>query len=287
MAPCPDLGEDTGQPLDARVDRRRADRPVAEGETGGCGRPAPLGPDPLDPDADPLSTLDDRRLVEVRRQPGEDVQSRRGADRSELRQVSGQRREEDVAPFAVDRAQPSQVAVELAAGEEIGEGQLVDRRRAEVGGPLRERDPVGERRGNDEPAEPQARRQDLAGRAGVDDAVRAETLDRADRFAVVAELGVVVVLDDRPAAALGPGQERRPPLRREDAAGRVLVRGGHDDGIDIGGVEQVDAQPRLVDRDLDDLQPERPEVVAALPLGRVLDRDPPRAVLAAGPSPRA
>ena len=58
------------------------------------------------------------------------------------------------------------------------------------------------------------------------------------------------------------------------------MRGCHDDGVDIGGVEHVDAQPRLVDRDLDDLQPERPKVVAALPLGRVLERDPPRAILA-------
>jgi hypothetical protein len=56
------------------------------------------------------------------------------------------------------------MAVELAAGKEVGERKLVDRRRPEVGGPLRVRDPIGQRSGHDEPAEPQAGRQDLAGR---------------------------------------------------------------------------------------------------------------------------
>ena len=71
--------------------------------------------------------------------------------------------------------------------------------------------------GTIEPAESQARGEDLARRARVHDAVRAEALDRADRLAVVAELGVVVVLDDHGAAPRRPVGEARAAVR---AAGR-------------------------------------------------------------------
>ena len=54
------------------------------------------------------------------------------------------------------------------------------------------------------PAEPQTRRQALAGRAHVDDPVGVHALERADGLAVVAELAVVVVLHHVGVAALGP-----------------------------------------------------------------------------------
>ena len=46
---------------------------------------------------------------------------------------------------------------------------------------------------------------------------------RADRLAVVAELGVVVVLDDDPAAPVAQSTARPARSRWQDGAGRVLV----------------------------------------------------------------
>jgi hypothetical protein len=99
------------------------------------------------------------------------------------------------------------VAVELAAGDEIGERQLVDGRRALVDGLLRGRQARRQIPRRDQPAQPEPRREDLARRAGVDDTVRAEPLERSDRLAVVAVLGVVVILDDEGVVVVGPGQE--------------------------------------------------------------------------------
>ena len=81
-----------------------------------------------------------------------------------------------------------------------------------------------------------------------------EALERADRLPVVAELGVVVVLDDQPVRAVGPGHERGPTLRRQHAAGRVLVGGGHEHRVDVRARRAGRPDPRLVDRDPDDLE---------------------------------
>ena len=82
------------------------------------------------------------------------------------------------------------------------------------------------RRRQHEPAEPQRGRERLAHRAGVDDAVGVEALQRADGGAVVAVLGVVVVLDDDRVAGAQPGDAarcgaRRRARRRSGAGGRA------------------------------------------------------------------
>ena len=89
--------------------------------------------------------------------------------------------------------------------------------------------------GATQPAEPQRRRERLRRRAEVDDAVGREPLQRPDRRAVVAVLGVVVVLDHDPA----PRQQRPPPLGREHRAGRELVRGRDEHRV---GVERRPAR---------------------------------------------
>ena len=83
-----------------------------------------------------------------------------------------------------------------------------------------------------EPPEPQPGRERLRGRAAVDDDVGREPLQRADRLAVVAELGVVVVLEHERARAPRPRDQRGAPLGGEDGAGRELVRGGDEGGVD-------------------------------------------------------
>ena len=167
--------------------------------------------------------------------------------------------------------------VQLAAFEDVGEGQLVEGRGAHVGGLLRLDQPVREVRRGDEPAEAQARGQHLARGSRIDHVVPVETLDGADRLAVVAELGVVVVLDDQRAAADGPVDEGGATLGREDGAGRVLVGGGDDDAVDVETVEQVHPHPALVDRHADRVQARSCQRRAVLGVRRVLDGDPARA----------
>jgi len=72
----------------------------------------------------------------VRRQPGDQVQPGRYADRLEPGHPLGRRGQECVAAPPVDRAHPPQVPVELAAGDEVGQGELLVRGRAAVGGDL-------------------------------------------------------------------------------------------------------------------------------------------------------
>ena len=91
--------------------------------------------------------------------------------------------------------------------------------------------------------EPQRRRERLARRAGVDDVLGIEPLQRADGRAVVAVLGVVVVLDRDRVVRAQPRQQRDAPLGCEHDAGRVLMRGRDDHGVHVRA-ERVDAAAR-------------------------------------------
>ena len=177
----------------------------------------------MDRHAAPRGGLDQRRLVEPGRQVGDEVQPRGDARRLEAGQLGAQGGEQGVAPPPVDGAHAPQVAVELAAVEEVGERELVEHRRAAIGEQLGLGDALDELRREDEPAEPEPGRERLAGGAGVDHAVGSEALQRADRRAVVAVLGVVVVLDDQRVALARPAARRRratgPTARRRSATG--------------------------------------------------------------------
>src|SRR5688500_13155541 len=107
--------------------------------------------------------------------------------------MSTERCQECVATLTVDRAHPPKMSVELSAFDEVRERQLIESRRTLVGRLLRVGDRVNERRRDHEPPKPKPGREDLARRTDIDDAVGAETLDRADRLAVIPKLGVVVV----------------------------------------------------------------------------------------------
>ncbi len=129
--------------------------------------------------------------------------------------------------------------------------------------------------GRDEPAEPQRRRQRLGDRADVDHEVRPQALERADRRAVVAVLGVVVVLDDQRVPLLGPAQQRGPPLGAEHDARRELVRGRDEHGAGVVR-ERVDHDALRVDRHRHGLEPAARQQGADLRVPRVLDREPRR-----------
>ncbi len=128
-----------------------------------------------------------------------------------------------------------------------------------------------------EPAESQPRCEQLARAAGVDDALGREPLQRADGLAVVAVLGVVVVLDHDRVVLLCPCQQCGASLGRQHAAEWRLVRGRHEQrvGGDVG--ERVGAQAVCVDGDRNWLESAVCDDTAMDEEARVLDGDPSRA----------
>ena len=68
----------------------------------------------------------------------------------------------------------------------------------------------------------------------------------ANGLAVVAQLGVVIVLEDHAAGLAGPVAQREPAFRGEHRAGRELVRRSDQHGVGRGVTELVDADAELV-----------------------------------------
>ena len=130
---------------------------------------------------------------------------------------------------------------------------------------------VQQPRRDDQPAEPQGRDQALARRAGVDDVIGCERLQRAHRLPVVPELPVVVVLDHHPAPA------RRVPaaLRMQGHAQRELVCRGQQRGI--GPVGRADHGAAAVDRQRPQAQALALREVAVGPVAVGLDGERGRA----------
>ncbi len=79
------------------------------------------------------------------------------------------------------------------------------------------------------PGQPERRAEGLGGGADVRDAPGGHALQRAHRLPVVAELPVVVVLDDQAARRPRPLGQRVPAGRVQGRPGRVLVGGSHHD----------------------------------------------------------
>jgi hypothetical protein len=79
------------------------------------------------------------------------------------------------------------------------------------------------------------------------DAIRRQSLHGADRLAVVAELRVVVVLDDERVGLAGPRDQGVPAFRCQHHSGRPLVSGRRDDGPGTAGGERTDVEAVLVD----------------------------------------
>ncbi len=77
----------------------------------------------------------------------------------------------------------------------------------------------------DQPARAEGRRQHLRRGTEVDDDGRVHAVQRGQRADVVAELAVVVVLDDDRAGRPGPRDQGLPAVHRQAAAERVLVGG--------------------------------------------------------------
>src|ERR1700694_1270198 len=109
------------------------------------------------------------------------------------------------------------MAVVSGRFEQLRADELLERRAAEVVERLRLADGTDQRGGQRQPAEGHSRSERLGDGAKIDYAIGRETLQRAERRAVVAELGVVVVLDDETSLAC-PAHDRAAPLGpRRDA----------------------------------------------------------------------
>jgi ABC-2 type transport system ATP-binding protein len=157
------------------------------------------------------------RQVDRGLQPGRDSADPR------VRDARGQLGDEEFAALAVLRAHPAHVPVIGVRGEELREGQLVER----VAG-LVEDGPLPQQRlapplGDDGPRQPDGGRERLAGGAEVGHDVGGDALQRADRAAVVAELTVVVVLDDQAAGGARPPRHGQAAFRGQGHAERELV----------------------------------------------------------------
>ena len=152
-----------------------------------------------------------------------------GGDSGDVQALAAHGGGQAVPAAPVGEPGPADLPVVAARGDELGQGQLVERGRA--GGKLRGHR-VEQTRGDDQPAEPQAGGQALAGRPGVDDMIGRERLQCAHRLPVVAELPVVVVLDHHAA----PVGDFPAAPRMERHAQRELVRRGQQRRVGPGGL---------------------------------------------------
>ena len=198
-----------------------------------------------------------------------------------------ERRDQSVAPPAVAGPHPPQVAVVLAPLEEVGERVLLDPGAAAVGQPLLLAERLDEvDRGTSQP-EPERGRERLARGAGVDDALRLEPLERAHRRAVVAELGVVVVLDRDRAGLAQPLEQRRAPLAGEHDTGRVLVGRRQDDGVARGSRSRSTRRPCSSTSIGTGSRPAARAHRAVIAEARILEPDPRRSALRKGAEDQA
>jgi hypothetical protein len=87
-----------------------------------------------------------------------------------------QRLHESVAPLAVDEPRPANVTVEFSGLNEFSKRELLWRGRATIGVELCIREPFDELARRDHPAHAERRRQRLARRCHVDDALGCQAL---------------------------------------------------------------------------------------------------------------
>jgi hypothetical protein len=182
-----------------------------------------------------------------------------------------------VAAAPVDRARAPEVARELTAVHEAGECELVEQARAHVVVALLDVERRDETRGRGDPAEPQRGAERLARRSEVGHVLRRLALQRADRRPVVAQVGVVVVLDDERVGRARPGQQGAPAVAVECRAARERVRRRQQHGAHVLLRELPDVETARVDGDRHGLEPGERQRVAVRREARVLDRDAARA----------
>ena len=216
-------------------------------------------------------TRDDVLLVVSGRQLDEGVEAGGDAGDPHPERVSFQRGHQPVSPAAIDEPRSPDVAVVGAGDDELGERELVDRAGVPVRQGLGRADLVDQPPREHKPTQPQARRECLARGPGIDDLFWGQALQRPEWMAVVAELAVVVVLDDQAAGVERPLDNLCSPSRRERHSERELVRRGQEHGV--SGSELAHPGAALVDRERRQRQPILRGGLARALLDELLDRE--------------
>ena len=244
-----------GELAHSGLDGRLGDGPVAEHQRRGSGveRLAVVGHRVEDdPPAGGL-VANGLRVIALG-QFDRHVQAGGDARDDSLGELTRERLHHRVALPAVARTHAAQVPVELASRDEIGECVLLDARCSAVADQLVLRDALEQYGGHDEPAQAERGRERLARRARIDHVLGREPLQRPDGSAVVAVLGVVVVLDRHRAVRAQPVHEGQPPLAAEHDTGRLLMGGSDDHGVRRQPGELVHAEAVRIDADRNRLE---------------------------------
>jgi hypothetical protein len=154
---------------------------------------------------------------------------------------AGQAVDQDGAATGVLQAHLADMALQVARAEQ-GEDRVLHRL-GDADAELRaqRRQLVDQLRRRDQPARAEGGGEDLRRRAQVDDDVRVHAVQGRQRADVVAELAVIVVLDDDRAGRPGPRDQCLPATDRKPPAQRVLVGGR--------GVEQLEIVGELLGND--------------------------------------
>src|SRR4029077_14691178 len=94
----------------------------------------------------------------------------------------------------------------------------------------------------------------FAGGANKNNAFGGETLQRANRFAIIPIFSVVIVFEHERATELGPGEQGRPARGREHGPGWIVVRRCHVRGSDLEIPETFHTEAATVHRYGDQLE---------------------------------
>jgi beta-glucosidase-like glycosyl hydrolase len=173
--------------------------------------------------ASPRSPVDDVRLRPLRGEFHQRVQAGGDAGDGDVRRALGKGRDQPIPTAAIVQPAPAHVPVERAGGQVLGQRELLEGAGVKVGDLLGGDDLVDEGRRQRHPRQSQARSQTLTRGSGVNDPVRVERLECADRVPVVPELPVVVVFDDQSTGGSSPLHRYGPAVWRENGTGRELM----------------------------------------------------------------
>lgn len=144
---------------------------------------------------------------------------------------------------------------EAAIGEEVRDSPLGERRREAVGRAPDADERLDEVVGQHRVGQPQRRKEGLGERADVEDpGIFVDPLDGGERAASVAELAVVVVLNDPRAVPASPVEQRQASLEAQRGAERILVRRRDVGQARLGGAAHAfaDVEAVIADRHGDD-----------------------------------
>jgi hypothetical protein len=171
----------------------------------------------------------------------------------ETGQLAVERRDETIAPRPVGGTGAAEMPRIVAAREELGHGELVERGREVVRKAFYALELVNEIVGRDDPTEPQRGGERLRRRPEVDDLGRGEPLKGPHRLAVVAKLRVVVVLYDEAVGPLRPRQQRPSSATAQHGPRGELVRRRDQHGVRL---QALDEEPVSVHRLRNELETE-------------------------------